>query len=457
MQQPVRVRRALPVPHVWPIGAVDAMAVALINALVIVGMWVRHGGLDQFGTLGGIFTATGQITALLGTYLALIGLVLMSRSPWLEQLFGMDRLVGWHRWVGFGTVWLLLAHTVFTTLGYAATARLSILDEASSLLTTYPYVLMATVAMAMLVALAVASVRAARRRLSYETWYGIHLYGYLAIALAFAHELAVGTDFTTDRLAQAYWVALYVVVVALIVVFRIGQPVQLFVRHRFRVANVVRESPEAVSIYIAGRELDQLPVRAGQFFVFRFLAGGGWWRAHPFSLSAAPNGQYLRITVKDSGDDSRVIQRVRIGTRVFLEGPYGAFTGARRRHPRVLLIAGGIGVTPLRALLEELPMQPGAFTLLYRASSWEDVVFRDELDALARVRGATIHYLVGRRSDSSLALDPLDPRSLRRLVPDVHQRDVYVCGPDEMMDAVRSGLRSLGLPNSQIHAERFAF
>ncbi len=458
MQQPLRLRRSVPpLPRTWPIHPVEIWVVVIANAVVVAGMWVRHGGMDQLGTQGGLFTAAGQITALLGTYLALVGIVLMSRSPWLDQLFGMDGLARWHRWVGFATLWLLVGHTAFTTVGYAAQARSSVIDEGVTLLTTYPYVLMATVALVLLVAVAVASVRAARRRLSYETWYGIHLYAYLAVALAFLHELAVGTDFVSDTLAQAYWVGLYVAVIALVLVFRIWQPIQLSLRHRFRVADVRQEGPGVVSIYISGRHLERLPVRAGQFFMWRFLAAGGWWRAHPFSVSAVPNSNYLRITIKGTGDDTRVLQGVATGTRVFAEGPYGTFTAARRRQERVLLIAGGIGITPLRALLEDLPAQPGALTVLYRASSWDDVVFRQELDALAQARGATVQYLVGRRHPTHKGADPLDARSLRRLVPDVEVRDVFICGPDPMIDSVRRALRSLHVPSGQIHAERFAY
>jgi predicted ferric reductase len=442
---------------VTSIHPVEIWVVFLANAVLITGMWVRHGGMDQLGTLGGVFTAAGQLTALLGTYLALVGLVLMSRSPWLDQLFGMDGLARWHRWVGFGTLWLLVGHGVFTTLGFAAEARTSVIDEAVALLATYPYVLMATVALVLLVGVGVASVRAARRRLSYETWYGIHLYAYLGVALAFLHELAVGTDFVDDRIAQAYWVALYVIVIALILVFRIGQPIALSLRHRFRVAEVRQESPGVVSVYITGRNLEHLAVRAGQYFQWRFLAGGGWWRAHPFSLSAAPNGNFLRITIKSAGDDSRLLQRLAPGTRVFAEGPYGAFTSARRHKARVLLIAGGIGITPLRALLEEFQPQPGAVTVMYRASSWEDVVFRKELDSLAQARHATVHYLVGRRRPGNRGAHPLDARAIARLVPDVRLRDVFICGPDRMIDAVRRNLHLLEVPDGQIHAERFVY
>jgi len=447
----------VPVPRLWPLRPADFGAILLGVGALVVGMWVRHGGLDELSTFSGALTAIGQVTALIGTYLALVQLVLMSRSPWLDQLFGMERVAVWHRWIGFSVLWLLVGHTVFTTVGYAMGVSTSPLGEAWTLLTTYPYVLMATVGLGLLIMVAVASVRAVQRRISYETWYGLHLYAYLAIALGFGHELAVGTDFTDDPMARLFWIGLYVVAVGLILIFRIGQPVALSLRHQLRVAAVVPEGPDVVSVYVTGRDLDRLACRAGQYFVWRFLAGDGWWRAHPFSLSSAPNGEHLRITIKDLGDYSRRLQHLRPGTRVFAEGPYGALTGARRRRSRVLLIAGGIGITPLRALLEEMPMGKGVVTVLYRASDWDDVVFREELDQLMRERGDRIHYLVGERGSRQQPRDPLAPRQVRKLVPDVRHRDVYVCGPIPMMNAVRQALRSLRVPASQVHMERFSY
>jgi predicted ferric reductase len=448
--------RRSPLPRRWPVASVEILILVAVNAVVIVGMWVRHGGIANIADAATMINAAGQLTALLGTYLALLGLLLVSRSPWLDQLFGTDRLIAWHRWVGFATVWLLVAHTAFTTIGYAGIARTDILGEWWALLGTYPFVLMATVGLVMMVVLAATSVRAARRSLSYETWYGIHLYGYLAVALAFAHELAVGTDFASDTLAQAYWIALYVVVIACLLAFRVGQPLRLFARHRFRVANLVEETPGVISVYITGRNLDTLPVRAGQFFVFRFLSGGGWWRPHPFSLSAMPNTQFLRITVKRDGDDTDAMARLRIGTPVFLEGPYGAFTGAARTQPGVLLIAGGIGITPLRALMEELSGRRNEVVLLYRARSWDQVVFKDEIDSLMRSRHASVHYLVGQRRPDRQD-DLFSPQSIERMVPDIDRRDVYVCGPESMIRHVQRSVRALGIPRKQIHAERFTF
>ena len=424
------------------------------NVVIIVAMWLRHGGLDQFTTPAGVLTGVGQLTALLGTYLALIQLVLMSRSPWLDATFGMDRLAAAHRWLGFACVWLLLGHGVFTTVGYAGTDGSGVVAEFWTLITTYPYVLMALVSAGLFGAVAVSSMRAARRRLSHETWYGIHLYAYLAIALGFLHQLFVGTDFVDDQVASAYWIALYVATIALILVFRVGQPLALSARHRLRVARVVPEAPGVYSIYLTGRDLDRLAVRSGQYFVWRFLTRDGWWRGHPFSISSAPNGTWIRITIKELGDWSTALARIPLGTRVAIEGPYGILTGARRTQAKVLLVAGGIGITPLRALLEGLPARPGDLTLLYRVRDARQIVFRDELETLARVRGARIHYLVGERR--APGADPLDAAALERLVPDIRSHDVYVCGPVPMMDRATDALRRLGLPAAQIHQERFA-
>lgn len=449
--------RRVPLPRVWPLRASDVAALLIGNALLLVAMWVRHGGLDRLSSPALALASAGQLAALGGTYLVLIGLVLMSRAPVLDQVFGSDRITAAHRLVGFAAIALIVGHVVLTVGGYAAGANAGLADELVIQLTTYPYVLWAAAALLLFVGVAVSSVRAARRRVSYETWYFIHLYTYLAIALAFAHQVVLGTDFAADPLARAYWIANYLVAFGLLAVFRFATPLTLSVRHRFAVASVVAESADVTSIYVSGRDLERLPVRAGQWFRLRFLTKEGWYRAHPFSISAAPNGRYLRFSIRALGDYTSQIRHFARGTPVFLEGPYGAFTGAARTRSRVLLVAGGIGVTPLRALLEELPAKPGDITLLYRASSAAEVVFAQEIAALAALRGAVVHFLVGRRGTPTMPADPLAPAGLAELVPDVSSRDVYVCGPAGMTDAVLSSLRALRVPARQIHYERFAF
>ncbi|MEI7742728.1 MAG: ferric reductase-like transmembrane domain-containing protein [Chloroflexota bacterium] len=453
---PIDQPRPVPMPRHWGIRPGDVAALLIGNGAFIVLMWIRHGALDELSAPGGVFTAFGQLAALLGTYLALIQLVFMGRSPWLDEAIGPDRLAWLHRWLGFGTVWLIGGHVVSTLVGWSIGDGRSVVAELVELLTGFPYVIWALAGFALFVMLGITSVRAARHRLSYEAWYWLHVYAYLGIALAFLHQVFVGLDFTHDALATAYWIGLYLIAAALVLVFRFGQPILLNRRHGLRVMALVPEAPGVTSIYVTGRDLDRLAARSGQYFILRFLSRSSWWRAHPYSLSSAPNGQWLRFTVKALGDDSARVGEVPVGTRVFLEGPYGILTGARRSRPKVTLIAGGIGISPIRALLESLAGRPGELTLLYRASTPADLVFRGELDLLAAHRGATIHYLVGRRG-IDVPPDPFSATTIMRLVPDIADQDVYLCGPTDLMIRTEAALREIGVPMAQLHAERFTY
>jgi predicted ferric reductase len=442
--------RGVAADRAWVVGML-----AVVNAVVIVGMWVRHGGVSELGAVGGVATGTGQLTGLLGTYAVLLELLLMARLPWLERFVGLDRLAIWHRWTGFAAVSLLVAHTVLITVGYAQSDHLSLWSQTSDFVRNYADVLMAFVALALLIALAVTSIRRARRRLQRETWYFVHLYAYLAVVLGFAHQLAVGNDFVTDRLARVYWVALTLAVAAIIVAARVVAPLRFNARHQLRVLNVVQETPGVVSIVIGGRDLDAMRARAGQFFLWRFLTPEGWWKAHPLSLSAVPTNDLLRITVKDLGDTTHRLQTVRAGTRVFAEGPFGTFTAHRRSGRPLLFIAGGIGITPLRALLDELPTGTRC-TVLYRVNTESEILFAAELDEIARAKGVEVVCLTGVEIGNDRT-DRLGVPMLRRLVPDIRNRDCFVCGPPALVTAVCRRLHALGVPDSAVHFERFEF
>ena len=444
-------RRHPPLPRAWPITARDVAALGVGVGIVVVAMWARHGGMSR-DPLAGI----GQVTALLGTYLALVGVLAASRAPWLDQTIGADRLLVVHRWLGFSVFWLLLVHVVASSIAFAAVVHVGVIDDTISLVQTTPGMLGAIVGFGLFVAVTATSIRYARRRVSYETWHGLHLYAYLAIAFAFLHQLTVGTDFVTDPLAQAFWVSLYAVAILPLVVYRWLAPLALFARHRFVVVNAVDEAPDVVSLYVGGRDLSRFPVRSGQWFRLRFLTTDGWWRAHPYSISAAPDGRTLRFTIKVLGDGSARAWAIPHGTHVILEGPYGAMHGGARRNKGILLIGGGIGITPLRAILEGLRYDPGDVVLLYRARDESELIFRQEIDTLVAHRGARVHYLIGPRGRTP-ASDPLGPRSIADLVPDVASRDTYLCGPSGLMDTAVRSLRTLGVPEGHIHAERFAF
>jgi predicted ferric reductase len=424
---------------------------AAANAAIVVSLW-GPGGVRDVHDTASLLTGLGRVAGLLGAYLVLVQLLLLARLPVLDRLVGFDRLVVWHRAGGFACLALLGAHAVLITAGYTIGDRISLADEISRLVTGYPGVITALAGLALLVAVAVTSAAIVRRRLRYETWYFVHLYAYLGVALAFSHQLATGSDFVGEPAARAYWYGLYAFTLGALVVFRLGVPLARTLHHRLRVARVVEEAPGFVSIEIEGVRLERLRARTGQFFTWRFLTRDRWWEAHPFSLSAAPDGRRLRITVKGVGDYTEALRAIPAGTPVIAEGPFGSFTTATRRRPRVALIAGGVGITPIRALLEDMPGGPGDIAVVYRALREDDLILRAELDELAGRRGAEIHYVVGDHRDG----DFLSSEHLLRLVPDIAARDVYVCGPPAMTEATRASLGRSGVPRRHIFTERFA-
>ncbi len=424
-----------------------------LGAFVAVGLWFVSTPPDLHGPADWL-TNAGRITGLLGGYGCVVLVLLMARIPGVERGVGTDRLARWHSMGGRYVICLLVAHAMLIVLGYAATTGASPVTQTHTLLFAYADIMMATVALGLFVGVGVVSMRAARARLRYETWYYLHFYTYLALALSFAHTFANGAQFMASAPARTYWSILYAGAAVLLLWFRVAVPTRQNLRHRMRVSHIVREAPDVVSVVVSGRHLDELQAEAGHFFRWRFLTRDGWWQSHPYSLSAPPHRQFLRFTVKDLGDHSATLARITPGTRVIAEGPFGALTQARRTQNKVLLVAGGVGITPLRALFESLPGRLGDVELIYRAGSDADIVLHRELDEISRTRGRVVHYAVGHRGGPA---DPFVGSRLARLVPDVRQRDVYLCGPPGMTAAAFASLRRAGVPEHHIHTEGFEF
>lgn len=443
--------RTLPLPRAYAsLRQRDVWLVIAGVGAVIAGMWLRHGGLTADP-----LTAIGQVTALGGTYAALLGVLFASRAPWLDQVLGADRLRAVHRVLGFVSVWAIGAHAVLSTLAFAGGAVDRVVPTLVDLVATVPGMLGALVGMALFVVVAVTSVRAARRRLSYESWHGVHLYVYLAVAFGYLHQLTIGADFTADPVATWFWMALYAAAFLPLLVHRVAWPVWTTIRHRPRVAAIVPEADDVFSLYVEGVDLDRLAVRSGQFFVVRALTLRDWSHGHPFSISAAPNGRTLRFTIKAFGEGTRALRNLRPGTPLMLEGPYGAMHGARRTGRKLLLVAGGIGIAPIRAMAEGYGYRPGDVDLVYRVRDPGDAALLAELRALAAHRGMRLHIVAGRRGEGGLGADPLGPDAISRLVPDAADRDVHLCGPNTLMERVRAGLTAIGTDPARIHLELF--
>ncbi len=412
--------------------------------------WWLDTAPDAMRGAGSVLTAAGRITGLVAGYVLLVQVMLMSRLGWLERWIGANDLILWHRELGGFLVVAVLAHAALVTFGYARTEHVSVLGQTWTFLTEYEEVLKAFAATAMLVGIGLLAVRGIRRALSYEVWYLLHITAYLVLLLAFSHQFADGQELASGA-ARYLWIGLYLAVIVAVLWGRLVAPLRLNLRHRLRVADVVAEAPDMTSVYVTGRALDRLGAKAGQFFRWRFLARRVWWQSHPFSLSAAPNDHWLRLTVKTVGDHTARLRRLRPGVRVYVEGPAGEFTADRRTRSKTLLIAAGSGIAPIRALLEEVP--PGA-VVLYRASKPDDLVFVEELEPLAEARGAKLWYVLGSRDDPG-PRHLLSARGLHELVPDIARRDVYLCGPDGFISTSVRLLRRLGVPRHQIHLDPF--
>lgn len=427
--------------------------IVLATLGIIMGIWVHGGGVTGIAGWAILLTSAGRLTGLLGAYLLILQLLALARIPFLEWAVGFDRLTALHRSNGKLCLSLILAHVGLVTAGYAIMSRISIPAQFLLFLTGYHGMVAALAGTILLVLVIITSLVVVRRRLRYESWYFVHLLAYVGVLLAWFHQVPTGTLFLANPWATAFWTALYFLTLQFVVIFRFVQPVVRSFLHRLEVAEVVEEASGLVSIRITGRHLDYLNARAGQFFQWRFLDRSRWWQSHPFSLSEAPDGHSFRITIKDLGDFSRGAKFIKPGTRVVAEGPFGSFTDQVRVRDGVALLAAGVGITPIRALLEGMR---GDITLIYRATRYADIIFRPELKALAEERGARLYYLTGdrRRPENR---HYLSPQHLRELVPDIRRRDVYLCGPPSMMETIERSIRRVGVPEHQIHRDDFAF
>ena len=397
-------------------------------------------------------TSAGRLTGLLGAYLLLMQVLSLARLPFFEWAFGFDRLTTLHRINGRLAIALILAHVGLITAGYALMSKISFTAQMMLFLTGYHGMLAALIGTILLVLVAVTSILIVKRQLRYEAWYGVHLLAYAGIFLAWFHQIPTGLVVFSNPWVVAFWTGLYLLTLQLVIIFRFLQPTIRSWIHQLRVEEVVDEGQGVVSIRITGRHLDFLNAHAGQFFQWRFLDRHRWWESHPFSLSEAPDGRSLRITIKNLGDFSQMARFIRPGTRVVAEGPFGSFTDQARVTSKAALIAGGVGITPVRALLESMQ---GDVSVVYRATRYEDLIFRPELETLATERGAELHYVTGERSRAENQ-HYLSPQHLRQLIPDIGSRDVYLCGPSGMMEFIENNVRKVGVREDRIHRDDFA-
>ena len=434
--------------------------VYLSNAIVLA-LFLADGGAIYFTALKEVPTGLGIVAGLIGTNLLLLMLLLAARIPAIDRTFGHDKAIALHNKLGKPVLYLILAHMVLLLVGYAISSGNNIFAEAVDMIVSLPDMGWAFIGTGLLILVVVTSLVIVRRKLAYQFWYGVHLMVYAAVLLALPHQFSNGQLFAEGKAARWYWVAITVGTFASIVIFRIILPAALSLKHKLVVTAVEVDGPGVVSITMSGERMDSLYARGGQFFNWRFWAPGLWWDSHPYSLSAAPDGTSLRITVRDLGDSSNKLLRLKPGVKVSFEGPYGLFSDAARTTSKRVFIGAGIGITPIRALLEDSDNLPTDTTVILRGSAADQVYLWDETYELCVERAAYLRVLVGHRPrgvNTWLSNEAYQAgETLETLAPDIRDADVFICGPTAWLDLVVEDVKNSGVPEHRIHAERFDF
>lgn len=428
----------------------------VINLFIILGFWWSNSGsFFSQGTASSLI-ALGRLSGLAAVYFVLLQFLLIGRGVWIERVFGLDKLSRVHHLNAFLTISFILLHPILLTIGYSLDAKINFINQFIIFITSYNDVLWAFLAVLLFILIIFFSFYIIRNRLKYESWYFIHLFTYLAVFLAWGHQLKIGKDFESNNFFVYYWSGLYIFVLGNHFVFRFIRPWYFFNRHRFFVEKVAAETHDTISVYISGKKMEGFRPEPGQFCILRFFTKSLWWQAHPFSLSEVASGKNIRFTIKNVGDFTSEIPKLRRGTPVVIDGPYGTFTKKAALRRKILLIAGGIGITPIRSLLEQMVSEGRDIVLLYSNKSKDDIVFKKEIDALAKRYTFRVYNVLSREKHSDFLYGRIDDEMIKRFVKDVGEREIYICGPVPMMEAVKRDLIGLGVPKDAIHYEKFS-
>jgi predicted ferric reductase len=430
-------------------------AACLSPLAVIFYFWWINSGFSSGQPLGSVLISIGRLCGLLGVYFILIQFSLRARIQPAEKIIGFMHIDKIHKKNGYIAISFLVLHPIFLTFGYAFLSRKSILDQFIIFIFQYEDVMNAFFGLSLFILVICTSIYIVRKKLPYHWWYFIHLCTYLAIFLAFGHQLHNGEDFVANPIFGYFWYFLYALVFGATLYWKIIRVGLMYYNHRFYVADVVNETYDTTSLYIKGRDMGSISYKAGQFAFIHILDKQLWWDVHPFSISCAPNGEYLRFTIKASGDYTRKIPMVKINTPVILDMPHGEFTLAQAVTKKLLFIAGGVGLTPLRAMLEAAGTEYDS-ALVFANKTEADIVLRSELEKLSDENNVPIYHIMSGDPQYPGFKGYVTISFLEQTVPDFKERDIFICGPPVMMKLVIAALLESGMDSNRIHSEEFS-
>lgn len=372
----------------------------------------------------------------------------------MEKTFGLDKLSRLHHVTGFTTLLFLFAHPVFLAIAYRWGESSSFFSKIVSLISMGDDITSAAFGALLFVIVAATSVYVLLKKLKYEYWYGIHMLAYVGLVISFNHQLELGGDLRTIT-GRSVWVGLFVLAGMTYVWFRFIKPLIGFGYHRFYVKEITQENNQVKSVRISGKHMDECVYTPGQFVIVRFFAKGIWWEAHPFSISVGSGRGDLRITVKMVGDYTKKMwDAIHLGTPVLIDGPHGIFGDSIPSASKILCIAGGVGITPIRSIAEEAVRLRKNVKVLASFNNTKDAFCEQEIAQL--VGEENMQSVYTRENPYDEQRKNITHSTVLDFCPDVREREVYMCGPVPFMKTMKRLLMHQGVPKKQIHYERFS-
>jgi predicted ferric reductase len=389
--------------------------------------------------------------------LAMMGLQfgLTARFRYVTEPWGEDVIYHFHRQISLMAVGLVVAHPVILIAVQPELLAPSNMLDAP--LSAY----FAFLSIFSVIALVVAALWRVALKIMYETWHLSHIALALTAVIAGVVHMVGSSFYLVDPWKRALWIGLTVFWIALLLYVRVVKPL-FMLRRPYRVAEVRKERGDTTTLVMQPVGHPGFRFSPGQFGWLTLWGSPFGITGHPFSFSssaAATDGR-VEMTIRNLGDFTSRIPKVPVGQRVYLDGPYGAFTRGNPADMHVL-IAGGIGVTPMMSMIRTLADQGDKrpVVLLYGVQDWESITFREELEALKARLDLTIVYVISRpptgwRGEKGF----IDAAMFKRhLPPPYADHEYFICGPNVMMDAIEKALGKMDVPMSKYHSERYSF
>jgi predicted ferric reductase len=389
--------------------------------------------------------------------LAMMGLQfgLTARFRYVTEPWGEDVIYHFHRQISLVAIALVVLHVVILfALRPQRVAMLNFLEASwrasFGALSIYA-----------LIALVVTALWRTKLRIRYETWHLSHIVlAVVAIAAGLLHMVGFGR-YLVDPWKRSLWIGLAIFWIGLLMYVRIVKPLFLL-RRPYRVAEVREERSDTRTLVMRPDGHPGFRFSPGQFAWLTLWGSPFKITGHPFSFSssAAVTDGRVEMSIRNLGDFTSAIDRAPVGQRVYLDGPYGAFTIGNPADMHVL-VAGGIGVTPMMSMIRTLADRSDErpVILLYASKDWESITFREDLETLeARLNLTIVHVLQNPSTEWTGERGYITAEMFKRhLPPPYADHEYFICGPDVMMDAIEKALKSLGVPLSKYHSERYSF